>query len=144
MPYDVAAAAAPLTPMGATALPVETRVAVHSMSIELRQLEATAAVAAAAHGGGESADGMTQLALRHEIELLQGHLHVAARRTETLQATLEQRELELQRAHAQLCEHMRQSGAMLASLANMHQNLVPQPVAQPAALGMDAATTTPR
>ena len=46
------------------------------------------------------------------------------------QASLEQREAELARTHTQLVDHMRQSGALLGSLANLHQNLVPQALTQ--------------
>lgn len=109
----------------------ETAVAVRTLGAELRQLEALshAAAAAATTGDLTVADGTEagaparqQLALelqiaRREVELLQDHLHIAHKRSESLQSTLEQRELELQRSQAQTVEVMRTSGALLGSLA---------------------------
>ena len=68
---------------------------------------------------------------RHEVNLLHEHLYTAGRRTETLQATLEQRELELQRTHESLIDHMRQSGALLGQLAGLVPQTLPLPEAEP-------------
>ena len=111
----------------ASGLSVEGRVALNVLSAELRHLEAAAGVVAAASATDASgADGgQLQLALRVaklEVELLNEHLQLAARRSETLQATLEQREVELQRTHTSLVDDMRQSGALLGSLAHLQQH----------------------
>ena len=116
--------------------------AVRTLTAELRALE-TSAVAASAYatavggaGGASSATGArvlawpvvtsdeageasaAQLALqlqlaRHELQVLHDHLQVANKRSEALQATVEQRDLEL----SVVQRHMRSSGALLGSLA---------------------------
>ena len=126
------------------------------LTTELCHLEATAAVVASSAATrtaiadtSASADGREQLAVmlqiaRHEVDLLQSQLHIASQRTETLQATLEIRELELQRTHSQITEHMRQSGALLGSLANLHQNLLPARTTPVPELVGGAQAATPR
>jgi len=116
-------------------------VAIRTLTAELRALE-TSSVAVAAYaaavggvgvggvpsvlalqasaGDGRGEDGATaahlalQLQLaRHEMSVLQDHLQVAHKRSEALQATVEQRDLEL----SVVQRHMRSSGALLGSLA---------------------------
>ena len=121
-----------------------------ALARELRTLEAAygaveayaressdAGLAAAASNDAGVANGLTarQLALQlqsaqHEVVLLQDHLTAATERAKGLQLALEQRESDLQRTHLSLVEHMRQSGALLGSLASMHQNLAVAPTLQ--------------
>jgi hypothetical protein len=135
---------------GGAGLSAEARVAVRTLCSELRQIDdrlhgattATDPLSSAVVQDSEVAYGVhtpdeahapalaRQLALqlqiaRHEVGLLQDHLHVAHRRSETLQAALDQRELELQRTHDNLVEHMRQSGALLGSLSTIVPQLLP-------------------
>ena len=84
---------------------------------------------------------------QREVELLQDHLTKTSERANALTTALEQREAELHRAHSSIAEHMRQSGALLGSLANLHQNLAPRIAGSPSApallsTGPLAATTT--
>lgn len=169
----------PPTPSGSAAvgMPPEAAVAVRALSKELRLLEAGYGLVAAAAmhaadaaasatpssaGGGPNAASpptalppsnhslAMQLQIsQHEVELLQDHLHMSTERARGLQAALDQREADLQRAHSSLVEHMRQSGALLGSLANLHQNLVPSLAGSPSmpvllAPPIGPTTTTPR
>ena len=54
---------------------------------------------------------------RYEISLLQSHLLTTRRQCESLQSALGQREAELEHAHAQLIQHVKQSGALLGQMA---------------------------
>lgn len=94
-------------------------VAVRTLCEELRALESTGASADAAASMPDSEMAMALQVAQYEVGLLQGHLQLATRRSETLQATLAQREQELQRTHTQMVEHMRQSGALLGHLARL-------------------------
>ena len=113
----------PVSESSGTPWPSEAVIAVRVLRDEILHLEAVAGVGSYGAGwSSETALGTReQLALqlqvaKHEVELLQENLHIASRRSENLQATLDQRERELHKTHGQLVEHIRQSSSLLGGL----------------------------
>ena len=113
----------PVSESSGTPWPSEAVIAVRVLRDEILHLEAVAGVGSYGAGwSSETALGTReQLALqlqvaKHEVELLQEHLHISSRRSENLQATLDQRERELHKTHGQLVEHIRQSSSLLGGL----------------------------